>query len=69
MWVNEAEKDKEFEELSNQFFKKFEDIIPTYQIPKNTTLAHIKRSIKQCLKEEKNILAEIYKYDDDASKY
>jgi hypothetical protein len=55
--------DREMQELAFEFSFMFEDNIPTMMIPDNETLDGLKSKVKRCLKEEKNLLPELYEFD------
>jgi hypothetical protein len=55
--------DDEMQELAFEFHSMFEDNIPTKMIPSSETLAGLKAKVKRCLKEEKNLLPELYEFD------
>jgi hypothetical protein len=60
------EVDAELEKLSHEFFMLFDDNIPTYMIPADESMERLKRNIRKCIKEKKNLMDEFYPYDNEA---
>lgn len=55
--------DDEMIGLTRQFQNTFRQAVPFFMIPPSETDEGVKRSIKRCLKEERNLLPEIYAFD------
>ena len=59
--------DDELLELMGQYDEMFDEGIGLMQIPTSETTENLKRNIRRCLKEEKDLLPEIYKFDDSGN--
>ena len=56
---------REFKRLNENFSEKFGDIIPLLQMPETVTFEEICGAVNKCFSEGRNMLAEIFGWEDD----